>query len=498
MPIVTSETGISSTLGSYSGITSQEIDQLIEAESAPLIRMNNQKSLILEQQNAWKDVRLRLNTFSKNVETLQKNETWNSKATTSSKPDKVTITGTDKAMEDSFDITVEQLATPSKQVSGDIEKLDGKTIYEPLGTSGNFEFESKNIDPETGEPEQVIIEIDDTDSLKDIQNKINAESKDTGVKATIVNGHLVLSNVETGDTDLKVGGSDQLLEDLAMNDTLSTSTQGQNSLFTVDGMKIERTSNDVSDVIEGVTIHLHGETEEPAKVALIRDLDKPVEAVNSFVEQYNSLIDFINEKSEVGDPSKKDNKAGPLAGDSTARRLQTDLKFLVTGVPDENPHTTFRYPAEVGLSVDKDGYLKLDEQKFKDALEEDPQNVQNFFYGTEKTKIPQKDELGNIIYNEDNEIVYDITTKEYGYTVKINDLMNSYLKDEAGKKSIYTTTDESFEKSIKQLDERIDRFSEKLDKKRDYYVRTFSRLDQAMMQADQQMAFLITQLDALN
>ena len=75
MPIVTSDTGISSTLGSYSGITSQEIDQLIEAESAPLIRMNNQKSLILEQQNAWKDVRLRLNTFSKNVETLQKNET---------------------------------------------------------------------------------------------------------------------------------------------------------------------------------------------------------------------------------------------------------------------------------------------------------------------------------------------------------------------------------------------------------------------------------------
>lgn len=498
MPIVTSETGISSTLGSYSGITSHEIDQLIEAESTPLLRMNNQKSLLLEQQNAWKDVRLRLNTFSKTVESLQKNETWNSKVTTSSKPEKVTISATDKAMEDTFDITVEQLATPSKQVSGDIDKLDGKTIYEPLGTSGNFEFESKTKNLETGEYDPVIVEINETDSLKDIQNKINAESKDTGVKATIVNGHLVVSNVETGDADLKINGSEGLLKDLAMTDELSTSTQGQNSLFTVDGMKIERTSNDVSDVIEGVTFHLHGETEEPAKVGLVRDLEKPVEAINAFIEQYNSLMNFIDEKSDIGDPSKKDNKPGPLAGDSTARRLKTDLKFLVTGMPDENPNTTFLYPSELGISVDKNGYLTLDEQKFRDALEEDPQNVQNFFYSTQKTVVEKKDEFGNPVFDDEGNIIKETQTKEFGYTVKINDLMNSYLKDEAGKKSIYTTTDESFEKSIKQLDERIDRFSEKLDKKRDYYVRTFSRLDQAMMQADQQMAFLITQLDALN
>lgn len=497
MPIVTSETGISSTLGSYSGITSQEIDQLIEAESTPLIRMNNQKSLILEQQNAWRDVRLRLNTFSKNVETLQKNETWNSKIATSTKPEKVTITGTDKAMEDSYDITVEQLATPSKQISGDIEKLEGKTIYESLGTSGNLEFEAKNP-----EKDAIIIEINEDDSLKDISNKINAESKDTGVKATIVNGHLVISNVETGDSDLKMTGSADLLTDLGMNTESDLNapkyTQGQNALFTLDGMAIERSSNDISDVVEGVTIHLHGETEESVKVGLVRDLEKPVEALNSFVEQYNGLMDFINEKSDIGDPSKKDNKQGPLAGDSTARRLQTDLKFLVTGMPEENPHTTFNYPAELGLTVDKDGYLKLDEQKFRNALEEDPQNVQNFFFVTEKNIIDKKDEFGNIMVDEEGNPLRETQTKEFGYTVKLNDLMNTYLKDEAGKKSIYTTTDESFERSIKQLDERIDRFTEKLDKKRAYYVRTFSRLDQAMMQADQQMAFLITQLDALN
>ena len=495
MPIVTSDTGISSTLGSYSGITSQEIDQLIEAESTPLIRMNNQKSLLIEQQNAWKDVRLRLNSFSKTIETLQKNETWNSKITTSSKPDKVTITGTDKAQEDSFDITVEQLATPSKQVSGDIKALEDKTIYDELGVSGNFEFEAK--DPEA---DPIIIEIDEKDSLKEITNKINAESKETGVKATIINGHLVISNVETGDSDLKVGGSEQLLTDLGMNlesaDNKPAYDQGKNSKFTIDGMEVERASNNVSDVVEGVTIHLHGETEEPAKVGLVRDLEKPVEAVNAFIDQYNSLMEFIDEKSYVGDPSKKDNKPGPLAGDSTASRLRSSLKSLTTGVPDENPHTTFIFPSELGISVDKTGFLTLDEEKLRNALDEDPQNVQNFFYKSEKIVVEKKDEFGKVMVDEDNNPITEIQTKEYGYTVKLNDLMNSYLKDEGGQKSIYTTTNESFDKSIKDLDDRIDRFTEKLDKKRDYYVRTFSRLDQAMMQADQQMAFLLTQLDA--
>ena len=494
MPIVTSDTGISSTLGSYSGITSQEIDKLIEAESAPLIRMNNQKSLLIEQQNAWKDVRMRLNSFAKTIENLQKNETWNSKVATSSKPDKVTISGTDSSAENTFDITVEQLATNSKVVSGDIAKLEDKTIYESLETSGEIILDSKNPD---GSP--VVIEIDESDSLKDITNKINAESKETGVKATIVNNHLVISNVETGDTDLNIEVTGDALRDLGLADDQTTATQGQNSKFTIDGMEVERTSNNVSDVVEGVTIHLHGETEEPVKVGLVRDIEKSIDAINAFVEQYNSLMDFIDEKSDLGDPSKKDNKTGPLAGDSSIKRLETSLKLMMTGIPDQNPHTTITKPGEVGIGTkDKTGRIYLDEDKLRAALDEDPQNVQNFFYATEKIITDKKDEFGNPILDENNQPIKETVTKEYGYSVKLNELMNTYLKDEVGQKSIYTSRNETFDKSIKQIDEKIDRFTEKIDKKRDYYVRTFSRLDQAMMQAEQQMSFLYSQLEAWN
>ena len=40
MASVGSASGISSTLGTYSGISSKEIDKLIEAESVPLTKMN--------------------------------------------------------------------------------------------------------------------------------------------------------------------------------------------------------------------------------------------------------------------------------------------------------------------------------------------------------------------------------------------------------------------------------------------------------------------------
>ncbi|MGX7023915.1 flagellar filament capping protein FliD [Vagococcus hydrophili] len=497
MPTVTSETGISVMLGSYSTIGAAQIDQMIEAESGPLVRMNNEKSLIIEQQNAWKDVRLRMNTFFKTIETLQKNETWNSKLATSSKPDKVTITGTDKAQEDNFDITVQQVATSSRQVSGKIDKMDDKTIYDELGTSGELKFDSKDPDGE-----EIKIQIDEKDSLKDITNKINNESKETGVKATIVDNRLVLSNVDTGETDFEVRGDTSLMNDLGMNkDDVNNApkyTQGINAKFTIDGMQVERPSNNVDDVVEGVTIHIHEKTEEPVKVGLKRDLDKPVETLNAFVEQYNELMSFLNEKTEVGDPSKKDNKQGPLAGDSTAARLQSSLKMLVTGIPDQNSHTTFKFPSELGLNVDKKGVLSLDEEKFKELLKEDPDNVQNFFYYAEKTLVEKKDEFGNVIKDEDGKPVMEFDKKEFGYTVKLNELMNSYLKDQAGQKSVYSTKKESYEKSLKDLDERIDRFTEKLDKKRDYYVRTFSRLDQVMMQAEQQMATLMTQLDSFN
>lgn len=480
MASVGSASGISSTLGTYSGITSKEIDKLIEAESVPLTKMNLRKSKMGEQQNAWKDIRLRLNTLFSNLEKLQKNETFNTKVTSSSHPEKVKITSTDLADEENYQVTVERLATSTKMTSGEIKGLGDKSIYDELNVSGNLEFKSKK-------GETISISVDNKDSLKEISNKINQETKETGIKAALINNRLVLTHTETGEKDFDVDGS--LLDELGLDSASAQYTKGQNAKFTVDGMEVIRSSNEINDVIENVTIHLLGETKENVNLGLKTDTEKLTTAVKDFVDQYNNVMDFISEKISIGDPSKKDNKTGTLNGDGALMRLQSSLRFLMTGAPGENNKTNIITPIELGIeSKDKTAKISFDEEKFKAALKKEPEAVQNFFFYESKE---MKDAT-----NPDGTVSSEFEKKEVGYTVKLKELMNEYLDDTKGKKGVFKSKAETLESNLKDIDERIQKFNVKIEKKRDYYVRTFTKLDQVMMNAEAQMAYLQSQMDS--
>lgn len=477
---VSSSNGISSTLGSYSGITAKDIDKLIEAESLPLVKLNHRKTQLSEQQNAWKDVKLRLNTLLGKIDNLQKNATFNTKKITSSQPEKVTMSATDSAETGSYQIVVEQLATATKVASGEILALKDQTIYDSLNLKGSLEL--------TNDAGQVsTLEISEGDSAKEIITKINANSKETGIKGSLIDNRIVISNVATGAKTLNVGGS--LAKELGLSPESRTVTEGDNAKFKIDGMSVVRSSNTITDVIENVTINLHGETKEAATISLATDDEKAVAAAKDLVEQYNAVMDFINEKLNTGDPSKKDNKPGSLSGDSSLIRLQSSLRLLMTSSPGENQTTGHLKPAEIGIdSKDRTSLVVFDEAKFREALGNDPQAVQNFFFN----KIPQEveitDQAGVTTTVKDK--------KEVGYTVKLKELMNTYLSDANGARSVYTSKTETLSQNLKELDSRIERFTAQIDKKRDYYVKTFTRLDQVMMQAESQMAYLQSQMDS--
>lgn len=472
--------GISSTLGSYSGITMTEIDKLIEAESVPLTKMTKTKSQLTEQQNAWKDVRLRLNTLFTKIENLQKNETFNTKKVTSSLTDKVSITATDKAQDESYQIVVDRLATSSKRVSGEISGLTGKTIYEGLSLTGNLELDTKD-------GKKVTIDVEEKDSLKEITNKINLETKNTGIKASLINNRLVLSKTETGEEDFSISGS--LVNSLGLSEADSTYTKGQNAKFRIDGMEVTRSSNEINDVIENVTIHLHGETKEAAKLSVVTDTDKLVTSVKELVDQYNTVMDFIAEKSSIGDPSKSDNKAGVLNGDSALSRLQTSLRLLMTASPEGNTSTAIAKPSEIGIdSKDRTSTIVFNEDKFKEALKNDPAAVQNFFFKKLPVEVESIDESGNKKIETEN--------KDFGFSVGIKELLNTYLNDDKGKKSIYKTKTETLDQNLSDLDKKMEKFSERIEKKRTFYITKFTKLDQVMMNAESQMAYLQSQINS--
>ena len=373
----------SSYMGQYTGITSDTIDQLLQSDELRKTVIQNKIDKINTKSQAWTDISTRLGNLTKKLEVLQDAATYQTKKTTSSDDTIATISGTSDSLEGSYDLIVKQLAKSSKITGGVVSKADGTTkisTKDALGYSGKLTITNGATD---GSDTALTVEIDvkATDSLKDIANAINnakdpsdsTGTKGAGLKATIVNNQLVISSEEMGDRTLTIGGN--LKDSLGFKD--SQTTKGQSAKFTLDGIEMERNSNTPTDVVDGVTLNFKkADASKTITLGLTNDTDKELSAVKDFVSQYNSVMSFLSEKMDVGDPSKSDNTTGALAGDSTLISLQSKLQSTVLGGKSVNGVSA----STLGLSVDRNGTLSLDESKFKAQLAKNPNAVKDFFF----------------------------------------------------------------------------------------------------------------------
>lgn len=470
MASITGASGISSILGQYSGIGADQIDQLLQGDAIPKLRAQNRIEDIQKEKTAWSDIKTRLNNFLKKTEDLQKLDTFQSKKATSSNEASVKISGTAAAGEGKYSIQVKQLATSTSLTGAKLASND-----QALLASGKLTLKTAEVDAD-GKEKEFTFAIDSADSLKDVAAKINKETKNSNITATIVDNRLVLSDKKTGDRTFTVEGN--VKNSLGLSDTDAKATQGQNAEFVLNGIDITRQSNNVNDVIEGVTFELLQTTEEGKDVSLTltNDTSKMKTAVKDFVTQYNSLMSLINDKVKVGDPSAdKNTDAGALAGDSTLIRLQSELRNMVAPAYTVGGGLKAN---QLGISItDRQGTLALDEKKFDEMLTKDPEAVKDFFFKSEK--------IGT-------------ETKTSGYAVDLKDIADKYLSEKSGNKGILAVKFDTYEANIKDLNKQITRLDAVLEQKKARYVDMFTRLDQAMMQAQEQMSWLISQVDSFN
>lgn len=469
MANITSSSGISGMLGQYSGIGAEQIESLLQGDAIPKTRAENRIEEIKNQKTAWSDVKTRLNNFLSKLEALQKPEAFQSKLVTSSNDKIANIKGTAEALEGNYKLKVDQLATATNLVG---KKMDDSS--RSLGANGELVIETADLD-EAGQPKSFTIQIESGDSMKDVVKKINAESKNSGISAVLMDNRLVLTDSKTGNRELQLHGD--VVSELGLGADDVTLNKGVDAQFTLNGIEMTRASNTLTDVVDGITFELKSVSEEVVDLSLKNDTGKLKDAVKELVSQYNSLMSFINEKADVGDPSAKDNKAGTLSGDSSLMRLQTELRNLIA--PPYGIGSGLK-ATELGLSIsDRQGTLAFDEKKFDEKLKEDPNGVQDFFYQAEK-------------------VAGESQPKTSGYTVALKAVADKYLVDKTGEKGVIASKFDSFESSIKDLNKQITRIDEVLEQKKARYVDMFTRLDQAMMQAEEQMSWLISQVNAFN
>lgn len=154
---------------------------------------------------------------------------------------------------------------------------------------------------------------------------------------------------------------------------------GQDAVVVVDGTTYTKSTNNVADIIQGVTLNLlQADTTNSVSVAVSSDASAAVGKIKNFVSAYNDFNTFLNGQLNY-DPVTK--QAGPLLGDSALRAIQKQLKDIVSGqIPGLT--TGKANLSQIGItSNSKTGTLTVDEGKLSSAITADPDGVRRLFLG---------------------------------------------------------------------------------------------------------------------
>ncbi len=162
----------------------------------------------------------------------------------------------------------------------------------------------------------------------------------------------------------------------------------------IDGIEVLRSSNEIDDLIPGVTLTLHSASDEPVEISIAPDRDAVKEAIIAFVGQYNQLLSEINILTtssenvidEIGYLSDDERanareRLGLFQGDITLMQLKSRAQTIMMNSYPTRDGRRLALLDQIGVStnpartgagaVDRArlrGYLDIDEAKLDAAL----------------------------------------------------------------------------------------------------------------------------------
>lgn len=375
-----------SSLGVGSGLNlSDTLSQLMEVEKVPLQRLATKQQSYQTKLSAYSMVQSALSTFESAVSGLSSISKYQKTTATSSNEDIVTISAGSRAANGTYSLKVDQLAQSQKLVANGVADRkaaigSGKITIDfgeyLTADDGSVSFKSNSSGVKT-------IDIEDgSNTLEGIRDAINAAG--IGVTASIINDgsdtpyRLALTNSATGKTQamrITVDGDDAL-SDLLTYDPGSTAVDeskqmtqtqaAQNAEFWLDGIKISKGSNSVSDAIDGVTLKLaQADKDKTVNLTVSRDNSEAKKAVEELVKAYNDLTTTLKDMTAYNADEKT---ASVLTGDSAVRSIQTALKGMLSQ-SIAGGEQGYRMLADVGVTPNKEGLLEIDSSKLDEALE---------------------------------------------------------------------------------------------------------------------------------
>lgn len=339
--------------GLSSGLdTAAMIEQLMQVERAPIQRLQQNRKAYETKDQAWTDISTRLSSLRTALDALSAESDFEGMVTAeSTNPGRLAATVTGSAEPQTLQVTVDQLATRHELISaGTFASSDS------LVGAGTLTLTVDGVGHD--------IVTDASTTLSQLASSIN--DADAGVTASVImvdesTAELRLVAADSGASSAFTATGDQA--GLATFDVVRA---GQDAELTMGSLTLTRTSNTISDLVPGVTLDLIASGAEQITVTVGRDIDGAVEAVSDVVEQLNSAIGRIKTLTSY---NAETNTGGPLLGDSTARRILMELQSSLSSVTNDHPE--YGYAGAVGIEIQRDGTVALDESKLRAALQAD-------------------------------------------------------------------------------------------------------------------------------
>lgn len=389
---------ISSALGIGSGMDINGIvSQLVAAEGQPQFNaITRQETAAKAQVSGLGSLKSALSSFQTAVQKLNDINLFKTHKAVSGNESIVKATAGSGSAAGLHVMQVTQLAKAQSSIA--TTEFTGST--EVVGT-GTMTF---SVGAKT--PFAVTIDASNN-TLAGIRDAINSAADNNGVTASIINvnnatntgtiSKLVLTAKDTGVAN---GFSVAVTGDAGLS-RLDTSVPANftgvaaaDAKILMDGQAATRSSNVITDVLQGVTLNLQSAAALNTDVNVDITLDNAAikETISGFVTAYNALNSTTTSLGKFAGTAGGSN--GALLGDSTLRAIKNDLRQQASN-PVTSASSSFNTLKTIGIDIDKDGVMTLDSTKLDQALSTNLSSVSDVFSSTDgvatrlKTKVTQ-------------------------------------------------------------------------------------------------------------
>lgn len=483
------------------------IQKLMTAERMPLDRLEQNKTYLTWQRDAFRDINKKLLEFDNMMLDMQLSKTYQTKTVSSTNETAVTARGSSSSVDGNYTISVQQLATTAMN-AGETLEIDPNKKFGELAKNGvdvplgDFKFYTFN--EKTNKMEEHLFTITKDDNLDAALKKINAASDNVRATYDKTANRVILESKRTGDYNTTsdfsgaeigfyaVDGGEGKEQNSFFTNILKLSATGEvggkNAKFTYNSsLEIESKKNEYE--LNNIVFQFNNTTSENVRITITNDTDHSVNAIKNFVNKYNEIVEMINGTQQeekfrsyrpLTEEQKKDMseeqikkweeqaKSGILRGESILTNGVASMRqSWYKNIDTDGEYTSI---TSLGISTSANyfdgGKLEMDDEQLRQILSENPEDVRKLFSG----------------------LVDEVRTS-------LKSTMNK-VEEKAGKGSS-TLDNYAIGKRMKDIDKQITAFEARMVKVENRYWNQYTAMEKAIQRMNDQSAQLMSQLGGM-